>query len=52
MTFRHRHSRQGNLIETVEIGQGKVEVGVRKQERMKRMSEPSDAKAAHAADFF
>ncbi len=30
--FRHRHSKQGGLIETTEIGQGKAEVGVRKQE--------------------
>jgi transposase len=50
--FRHRHFKRGSLIETVEVRQRKAEVGVRKKGRMKRISVPPGAKAAHTADFF
>jgi len=51
MTFRHHSFRLGGLIETVEVKQGKAEIGERKRKRVKRISMQSDTKTADWASL-
>jgi hypothetical protein len=51
-TFRHRHFGLSSPIEIAEVEEGNAEMGERKKQRVKRRIEPSDARAAHVADYF